>query len=322
MTTEQKPLGSGFGAQTTGEEALGGRDLRGRVAVVTGGHSGIGLETTRVLAKAGAAVVVGARNVEKARANVATIDNTEVIALDLASPRSIDSFAAAFLRANRPLHMFIHNAGISGPPLTRDERGYEIQFATNHLGHFQLTQRLWSALAQSGGARVVTYSSIGHRVAGMDFDDPNFNHRSYDKWVAYGQSKTATSLFAVEFDSRAQSHNVRAFAVHPGAVLTDLLRFMSDEELKAWGVYRENGVAKAASGFKSVQAGAATAIWCATSPQLAGKGGVYCEDCDIASVVPADDESLKGVRPYAIDKAAAEALWRLSEKLTNVQFTL
>jgi NAD(P)-dependent dehydrogenase (short-subunit alcohol dehydrogenase family) len=228
----------------------------------------------------------------------------------------------AFVQLNRPLDMLIHNAGLSGPSLTRDERGYEIQFATNHLGHFQLTQRLWSPLEQSGNARVIAYSSIGHRVAGVDFDDPNFNHRPYDKWVAYGQSKTATSLFAVAFDKRAQAYGVRAFAVHPGAVLTGLLRYMSDEELKVWGVYRENGVPKASGGFKSLEAGAATAIWCATSPLLDDEGGVYCEDCDIARVVPADDDGPSGVRPYAIDKAAAEALWTLSEKLTNVPFTL
>jgi len=232
----------------------------------------------------------------------------------------MDSFADAFLKSNRPLDILIHNAGLSGPPLTRDERGYEIQFATNHLGHFQLTERLWNPLKKSGNARVVAYSSIGHRVAAMDFNEPNFNNRPYDKWVAYGQSKTATCLFALEFDTRAQAHGVRAFAVHPGAVLTDLIRYMSGEELKVWGVYRENGVLRASGGFKSLEAGAATAIWCATSPQLNDKGGVYCEDCDIARVVPADDNSPSGVRPYAVDKAAAEALWRLSEKLTNLQF--
>lgn len=156
----------------------------------------------------------------------------------------------------------------------------------------------------------------------MDFNDANFENRPYDKWVAYGQSKTATSLFAVAFDKRAQSYVVRAFAVHPGAVLTDLLRYMSDEESKIWGVYRENGVPKASGGFKTVEAGAATAIWCATGPPLSDKGGVYCEDGDIARVVPPDDNSPTGVRPYAIDKTAAEALWRLSEKLTNLQFTL
>jgi NAD(P)-dependent dehydrogenase (short-subunit alcohol dehydrogenase family) len=251
MTTEQKPLGSGFGPQTTAEEVLVGHDLRGKVALVTGGHSGIGLETTRVLSKAGATVIVGARDVEKARTNVGTMKNVEVIQLDLASPNSIDRFADAFLNTERPLDILVHNAGLSGPPLTRDARGYEIQFATNHLGHFHLTARLWKALKNSGNARVVAYSSIGHNVAGMDFEDPNFNHSPYDKWVAYGQSKTATSLFAVEFDKRAQAYGVRSFAVHPGAVVTDLLRYMSDEELGVRGVYRENGVPKASGGSKA-----------------------------------------------------------------------
>ena len=321
MTTEQKPLGSGFGPQTTAEEVLVGHDLRGKVALVTGGHSGIGLETTRVLSKAGAIVIVGARDPEKAQTNVGKMKNVEVVQLDLASPSSIDRFAEAFLNTERPLHILIHNAGLSGPPLTRDARGYEIQFATNHLGHFHLTARLWKALKNSGNARVVD-SSIGHNVAGMDFEDPNFNRSPYNKWVAYGQSKTATSLFAVEFDKRAQAYGVRSFAVHPGAVLTNLLRYMSDEELKVWGVYRENGVPKASGGFKSLEQGAATAIWCAVSPQLNDKGGVYYEDCDIARVVPADDKGFNGVRPYAIDKHAAETLWGLSEELTHVQFSL
>jgi len=322
MMTEQKPLGSGFGPQTTAEEVLAGRDLHSKIAIVTGGNSGLGLETTRVLSKAGATVVVGVRDVEKAQTNVQKMKNAEVVRLDLSSSDSIDRFASEFLKSNRALDILIHNAGISGPPLTRDERGYEIQFATNHLGHFQLTARLWIALKTSGNARVVALSSIGHNVAGVDFVDPNFNHRLYDKWVAYGQSKTATSLFAVEFDRRAQAYGVRAFAVHPGAVLTDLLRYMSDEELRAWGVYRENSVLKASGGFKTVEQGAATSIWCAVSTQVNGKGGVYCEDCDIAQLVPADDKGYRGVRPYAVDTNAAAALWDLSERLTDIQFNV
>ena len=289
---------------------------------MTGGHSGIGLETTRVLAKAGAIVIVGARDVEKARTNLQQMKNVEVKRLDLSSPASIDRFADEFLKSHQALDILINNAGISGPPLTRDERGYEMQFATNHLGHFQLTAGLWSVLKKSGKARVVALSSIGHNVAGVDFADPNFNHRPYDKWVAYGQSKTATSLFAVELDKRAQPCGLRAFAVHPGAVLTDLARYMSDEELKAWGVCREKGMLKGSGSFKSVQQGAATSIWCAVSPQLNGKGGVYCEDCDIAQMVPADDKGYRGVRPYAIDRNPAAVLWDLSEKLTQRQFSV
>jgi NAD(P)-dependent dehydrogenase (short-subunit alcohol dehydrogenase family) len=324
MATEQKPLSSGFGARTTAEEALGGADLQGNVAIVTGGHAGLGLETTRVLSNAGATVVVGSRDPRKAQMAVAKMKNVEVGELDLASPASIDCFASEFLISNRVLDLLINNAGVMATPLTRDERGYELQFSTNHLGHFQLTARLWPALKKSGNARVVALSSRGHARGGVDLSDPNFNKRPYDKWAAYGQSKSANSLFAVELDKRGQKDGVRAFAVHPGGILTDLLKYMTEEELSAYGIYRENGVAKipdvtkVPERFKTIEEGAATTIWAAVSPQLNGKGGVYCEDCDIAAMVPADSKLLSGVRPWAVDKAAAEALWILSEKLTSV----
>lgn len=324
MVTEQKPLLSGFGPKTTAEEALAGRDLRGKVAIVTGGHAGLGLETTRVLSNAGATVVIGSRDLKKAQMAVAKMKNVEIGQLDLASPNSIDRFANAFLSSNRPLDLLINNAGIMATPLMRDDRGYEMQFATNHLGHFQLTARLWEALKKSRNARVVALSSRGHARGEVDFSDPNFDKRPYDKWAAYGQSKSANSLFAVELDKRGQEHGIRAFAVHPGGILTDLLRYMTDEELSAYGISRENGVIKVPDAtkvperFKTIEQGAATTVWCAISSQLNGKGGVYCEDCDIAPMVPADSKLLSGVRPWAVDKAAAESLWILSEKLTSV----
>ncbi|HEX4538072.1 MAG TPA: SDR family NAD(P)-dependent oxidoreductase [Candidatus Acidoferrum sp.] len=319
MVTEQKPLPSGFGARTTAEEALGGIELRGKVAIVTGGHAGLGLETTRVLSNAGATVIVGSRDTRKAQAVVAKMKNVEVGQLDLGNPDSIDRFAEAFQRSNRALNLLINNAGVMATPLTRDERGYELQFATNHLGHFQLTARLWEALKNSSGARVVALSSRGHRRSGVDFRDPNFKKRTYDKWVACGQSKSANSLFAVELDKRGQKHGIRAFCRASGGILADLLKYMTDEELSAHGIYRENGVAKvpdvtkAPERLKIVEEGAATTISAAVSPQLNGKGGVYCEDCDIAQLVPADSELNSGVRPWAVDEAAAEALWTLSE---------
>jgi len=324
MVTEQKPLPSGLGARTTAEEALGGADLGGKVAIVTGGHAGLGLETTRVLSNAGATVVVGSRDTRKAQTAVAKFKNVEVGKLDLANPDSIDRFASEFLKSNRTLDLLINNAGVMAAPLTRDERGYELQFATNHLGHFQLTARLWEALKKAHGARVVALSSRGHSRGGVDLNDPNFEKRPYDKWLAYGQSKSANSLFAVELDKRGQKDGVRAFAVHPGGILTDLLKYMTDEELSRYGIYRENGVAKipditkVPERFKTIEEGAATTIWCAVSPQLNGKGGVYCEDCDIAAMVPADSKLNSGVRPWAVDEAEAEALWSLSEKLTSV----
>jgi NAD(P)-dependent dehydrogenase (short-subunit alcohol dehydrogenase family) len=318
MRTEQRPLISGFGPRTTAEEALAGHDLRGKIAIVTGGHAGLGLETTRVLSDAGGVVVIGSRDPQKAQMAVAEMKNVEVVQLDLASPTSIDRFARELIDSNRALDLLINNAGVMATPLMRDDRGYEIQFATNHLGHFQLTVSLWELLKKSGNARVVALSSLGHRVSGVDFSDPNFNQRPYDKWAAYGQSKSANSLFAVELDKRGEKHGIRAFAVHPGGILTDLARYLTDEDFKAFGVYRENGVLKAPDWLKNTEQGAATTIWCAVSPQLNSKGGVYCEDCDIAPLLPADSKLSSGVRPWAVDKKAAEALWVLSEKLTSL----
>ena len=318
MRTEQKPLISGFGSRTTAEEALAGRDLRGKVAIVTGGHAGLGLETTRVLSNGAATVVIGSRDPKKAQAVIAKLKNVEVSQLDLASPSSIDRFANEFLNSNRALDLLINNAGIMATPLMRDDRGYEMQFATNHLGHFQLTARLWEALKKSGSARVVALSSYGHSRSGVDLSDPNFNQRPYDKWAAYGQSKSANSLFAVELDKRGQEHGIRAFAVHPGGILTELARYLTDEDFKAFGIYRENGVLKGPEWLKNIEQGAATTVWCAVSPQLDNKGGVYCEDCDIAQMLPVDSTLRSGVRPWAVDKGAAEALWILSEKLTPI----
>src|ERR1700720_2428432 len=258
MATEQKPLSSGFGARTTAEEAVGGADLRGKVAIVTGGHAGLGLETTRVLSNAGATVVVGSRDPKKAQMAVSKMKNVEVGQLDLASPNSVDRFTNEFLNSNRALDLLINNAGIMATPLMRDDRGYELQFATNHLGHFQLTARVWEALKKSRNARVVALSSSAHMMGEVDFSDPNFNKRPYDKWAAYGQSKSANSLFAVALDKRGQEYGIRASAVHPGGILTDLVRYMTEEELNGFGIYRENGVAKLPDRFKTIEQGAAT----------------------------------------------------------------
>jgi NAD(P)-dependent dehydrogenase (short-subunit alcohol dehydrogenase family) len=322
MKTNQEPLNSGFGSETTAEEIVSGIDLRGKVCVITGGHSGIGLETTRVLTKAGAFVCVGAHDMTKARNSLANMNNVEVVHLDLADPESVDRFADRVIDSHKVIHLLINNAGIMRPPtLMRNARGHELQFATNHLGHFQLTARLWPAVKNAQGARVVTLSSIGHRYSGVDLNDPNYLSRPYDKAAAYGQSKSANSLFSVELDRRGQGHGVRAFAVHPGGILTDLVRYLTDDELKTWGIVREDGVLKApSSGYKSLAQGAATTMWCSVSPQLAGQGGVYCEDCDIAEVVPNDFPSFSGVRHFAVDQPTAKALWDLSEQLTGLKW--
>ncbi|MCY1018560.1 oxidoreductase [Pyxidicoccus sp. MSG2] len=315
MTTKQEPLNSGYGARTTAREVLGNRRLDGALAVVTGGYAGVGLETTRALAAAGATVVVPARTPDKARAALAGLERVELEHLDLSEPASIDAFAARFLASGRPLHMLVNNAGIMATPLVRDSRGFESQLATNHLGHFHLTARLWPALRKAHGARVVSLSSRGHRRASIDFEDPHFERRPYDKWIAYGQSKTANALFALALDARGEPQRIRAFSVHPGAIMTELVRWMSDEELHA---IRS---ASAADFYKNTEQGAATSIWCATSPQLEGLGGVYCEGVDIAQAVPADFPEQRGVRPWAMDPDLAERLWTKSEAWTGVTLT-
>lgn len=335
MPSAQMPLPSGFGPATTAAEVLRGIDLTGRVAVVTGGAAGLGLETTRALAGAGAAVVVPARSLDKARAALAGLiqagARVEVAPMDLLDPASIDAFAQGFLASGRPLHLLINNAGIMATPLAREARGYESQFAANHLGHFQLAARLWPALrraGQAGGARVVALSSRGHQRAGVDLDDPNFERRPYDRWQAYGQAKSANVLFAVALDRRGEPHGVRAFAVHPGVILTDLGQHMTEEDRKAFGLTAADGPGTVPAGrsvaeggdFKNAAQGAATTVWAATHPQLAGLGGVYCQDCDVAPILPAGAPGNVGVRPHAIDPEYAQRLWTLSERLTGVRF--
>ena len=318
MDTKQEPLGSGFGFETSAEEIVARLDLRGKVIVVSGGHSGIGLETTRVLSNAGASVIVGSRDPQKAQEVLSDMRNVVGLQLDLADPRSIDRFSEDFLSSNDSLNVLINNAGVMATPLTRDSRGYEMQFATNHLGHFQLTSRLWKALKNTQGSRVVTLSSAGHRFAGVDLDDPNFTARPYDKWVAYGQSKSANSLFSVELDQRGKEHGIRAFAVHPGRIIaTNLSRHITDEDLKVAGIRKENGVVTSPVGIKTIEQGAATTVWCALSPQLNDKGGVYCANCDVSEIIPDESQLDAGVRQWAIDKPTAGALWELSEQLTN-----
>ena len=320
--TSQHPIGSGFGAETTAAEVIHGLDLSGRTAIVTGGYSGIGLETTRTLLSAGAKVVVPAKDLSKATGALAAMPGAITETLDLMDPFSIDAFAKRFVASGQPLHILVSNAGVMANPLTRDARGYESQFSTNHLGHFQLTARLWPALRRAKGARVVSLSSVGHRRAKVDFEDPNFERREYDRWVAYGQSKTANALFAISLDSLGEPDGIRAFSVHPGGVITDLIRNMSTAEVRAYGVLDEHGrpIIDPARNMKTPEQGAATSVWCATSRELDGLGGVYCENCDIALPVPGDSTELRGVRPWAMDREFADKLWNLSERLTGIFF--
>jgi NAD(P)-dependent dehydrogenase (short-subunit alcohol dehydrogenase family) len=325
MTTPQHPLTSGFGPASSAAEVIDGIDLTGTVAIVTGGYSGIGLETVHVLRAAGAEIVVPARDTTRARAALRQIDGVEIAPMDLIDPASIDAFADGFLASGRPLHLLVNNGGIMATPLARDKRGYESQLAVNHLGHFQLTTRLWPALVAAGGARVIALSSRGHRFSPFVFDDPHFEHRAYEPFLAYGQSKTANALFAVELDRRGRDEGVRAFAPHPGLIIdTGLIRHLDPEVIRATGVVGADGepLHDPEQQLKTVPQGAATTVWCATSPQLAGHGGVYCENSDISPLLdPADEAAwrkssgLPGVLPYAVDPDAANRLWELSERL-------
>jgi NAD(P)-dependent dehydrogenase (short-subunit alcohol dehydrogenase family) len=321
----QQPIGSGFNAASTANDVIKGIDLNGKIAIVTGGNAGIGLETTKVLAAAGATVVVPARDVEKARKNLAGIPNVELAKIDFMDPASIDAFAEAFLASGRPLHLLINNAGIMWVPLRRDSRGIESQLATNYVGQFQLTTRLWPALKSANGARVINVSSLGHQMGTFNFDDPNFLHREYQTLQAYGQSKTASNLFAVELDNFGKKDNVRAYSLHPGSIYgTELGREASLELFQQMGFLDSDGnlLPEVLASLKTIAQGAATTVWCATSPMLDHIGGVYCEDADVAelSIDGSSPENQKGVKSYSLDKVSAKRLWEWSEQVTGIEF--
>ncbi|MFG3254811.1 SDR family NAD(P)-dependent oxidoreductase [Streptomyces sp. NPDC048172] len=319
MTTPQHGIGSGFGPHSTARDVLRGTDLTGRLAVVTGGYSGIGLETTRALAEAGAEVVVPARRPAVARHAVAGLGRVTVDELDLGDQNSVRDFAERFLASGRPLDLMVNSAGIMACPETRVGPGWEAQFATNHLGHFALVNRLGPALTRArDGARVVSVSSNGHQLGGIRWNDTHFTRHDYDKWLAYGQAKTANALFAVGLDALGKSSGVRAFAVHPGMILTELGRHVPrDEQIAAGWIDAEGKPLDPA--VKTPEQGAATQVWAATSPLLAERGGVYCEDCDIAE--PRDEKAeglTSGVSAHATDLGEAARLWERSASLTGV----
>ena len=321
MTHKQHPLGTPFPPAATADEVLAGIDLTGRNAIVTGGHAGIGLEVTRALVNAGVSVTVGARDTNRAAAALNGIERIEVSQLDLIDPRSIDAFAVRWLESGRPLHVLINGAGASGGP-ERDARGYETQFATNHLGHFQLTRALLPALRAAHGARVVNVSSGAQRFGRIRWDDLNFLS-GYDSRAAYAQSKTANVLFAVELDRRWAADGIRGYAVHPGVVVgTKLNSSAGDEALKQMGLIDEAGqpIIDPVVGKKTPSQGASTVVFAATSPLLADIGGVYLKDNDISAL---DDEPRQltancipaEVASHSIDLESAQRLWTLSERL-------
>ncbi|GAA1267074.1 oxidoreductase [Planotetraspora silvatica] len=303
--TEPTLITTPFTGQSTAAEVVAGVDLTGRRAIVTGASSGIGIETARALAGAGAEVTLAVRSVgtgEEVAADIRATTGNEhirVAPLDLADQTSVAAFVAAW---DGPLHILVNNAGVMTTSEVRSPEGWELQFATNHLGHFALSTGLHPALVAAGRARVVSLSSVGHLRAGVDFDDIHFMRRAYDSMIAYGQSKTANALFAVEANKRWAADGITVNAAHPGAILTNLTRHMSQEALEQ---------SKAAGYvFKTPQQGAATSALLATWPPLEGVGGRYFEDCNEAQPpVPGEH---RGVAPHALDPEAAARLWQVS----------
>jgi NAD(P)-dependent dehydrogenase (short-subunit alcohol dehydrogenase family) len=315
---DQTPIGSGFHAKSTAAEVLAGTDLTGLNVVVTGGYSGIGIEATRALAARGAAVTVPARRMDAAKEALLGIEgNITVAAMDLADLASVADFAACFEAAGVPLHILINNAGIMACPETRVGPGWEAQFGVNHLGHMALTTALLPALRRAGGARVVALSSTAHIITDVHWDDVHFRTHTYDKWQAYGQSKSANALFALGLDMRERGNGIRAFSVHPGGIFTPLQRHLPEEEMVALGWKNEDGTVpeRVQKMFKTPEQGASTSVWAATSPALDGMGGLYCEDADVAQLATEDSQRWEHVREWVCDEAKADRLWAMSEEM-------
>ncbi len=312
---------SRFNHETTTDQVLEGIDLRGKVAIVTGSSGGLGAEAARSLASKGAAVTITARDLAKGESVAESIRSStgnaaiEVRPLELGSPESIREFAKGWLSEHGELHILINNAGVMAGPLGRTERGFELQFGTNHLGHFLLTGLLTPALIAGAPSRVVCVSSGGHRFSPVVFEDPNYESRAYDKWEAYGQAKTANILHAVELDRRLKGRGVRSYAIHPGGIMTELGRHLDAEDIK---MLTERS-SSAGIQWKEVPAGAATEVYAATAPELAETGAVYLEDCGIADISN-DMEQSGGVAAYALDTDNAKRLWEISEELLGERF--
>jgi len=312
---------TGFGFETTVDEVMEGIDLSGRTAIVTGASGGLGAVAARGLAQAGAAVTLTARDVAKGEKVAAEIRSdtenqaVEVMELELQRPESVRRFAETWRASHDGLSILINNAGVMACPMARTDEGWEMQFATCHLGHFLLTALLVPALEAGTPARIVNVSSGGHRFSPVLFEDPHFERTEYDKWVAYGQAKTANVLHAVELDRRLAGRGIRAFGIHPGAIVTELGRHLQKEDIALMNARVPGGKGLQ---FKPPEAGAATQVYAATAPELDGQGGCYLEDCHIAG--PRDPDGMEGVMDYAVDPEAAVRLWAMSEEILGERF--
>jgi NAD(P)-dependent dehydrogenase (short-subunit alcohol dehydrogenase family) len=323
----EAPVTGSFGATSTADDVLEGGDLGGQRVLVTGVSAGLGVETARALAAHGAHVVGAARNLDKAqtatdpvRESAAKGGGFELVELDLASLTSVRACADALLSAGKPFDLVVANAGVMACPMGTTADGFETQFGTNHLGHFVLVNRIVSLMKP--GSRLVNLSSAGHRYADVDLDDPNFERTPYNEWAAYGRSKTANVLFAVEFDRRHRANGVRATAVHPGSIRTELIRHMKPEDVRQL-MDRINAASLAAGGpassYKSISQGAATTVWAGVVASADEVGGRYCEDCHVADVAEGADIR-NGVRAYALNPGHARALWARSEQMAGERF--
>jgi len=305
-----------FGYRTTAMAAIQHMDLASKSVIVTGGYSGIGLETAKALRHAGADVTIACRDLDRARTIAASFE-ANALELDLSSLTSIRRFVENYRSTHSALHILVNNAAVMACPRMTTEDGFEMQFGTNHLGHYALSRLLLPELQNAGGARVICLSSTGHLLSPVVFDDIQFERRLYDPWLSYGQAKTANSLTAVAIQHRYQSAGIEAFPVHPGGIMTNLQRHMTEAEIRSRGWVDTKGNIN--ERFKSVEEGASTSTWAATNPALHGQGGCYLEDCGFAKIHQTHPGAPSGVMTYAIDANLADQLWQTSEALIEAK---
>jgi NAD(P)-dependent dehydrogenase (short-subunit alcohol dehydrogenase family) len=315
----QKKIGTGFDGHSTARDVMAGVNLAGKVAVVTGGYSGIGLETTRALVDAGATVYLPARSPDSAKDKLTDLPQVRLGEMDLADLDSVRAYANFLLAREPRIDLLINNAGIMTCPETRVGDNWESQFAINHLGHFVLTNTLLPNLLAAPASRVVCLSSSAHHMSGIRWDDIHFTRGDYEKWTAYGQSKTANALFALALDAKYADQGLRAFSVHPGIIRTPLQRHLSQGELHAMGWEDEDGEVseRMLAVYKTPSQGCATTLWAAISEQLSGRGGLYCEDCDVAELAGEKPSPIRDVSPHAVNEGDAERLWRVTQEMVR-----